>query len=46
LGVIRQDDDFAATVFEAFASGLFADFFVFIDRADLELTSARTVRLE
>jgi hypothetical protein len=35
LGVIRQDDGFAATVFEALASRLFADFFVFNDRADL-----------
>ena len=44
LGVIRQDDGFAATVLEAFASRLFADFFVLIDRADLELTAVRTVR--
>jgi hypothetical protein len=45
LGVIRQDDGFAATVFEALASRLFADFF-FNDRADLELSSRITVRAD
>ena len=41
LGVIRQDDGFAATVFGVASSRLFADFFVFIDRADLELKSEK-----
>jgi hypothetical protein len=43
LGVIRQDDDVAATVFEAFAWGLIADFFVSIDRADLGMNPVTTV---
>jgi hypothetical protein len=44
LGVIRQDDDgIAATVFEAFAWGLIADFFVSIDRADLGMNPVTTV---